>query len=293
MEYFLAVAREESITAAADYLHMTQPPLSRQLKELEDELGKKLFVRGNRRITLTEDGMLLRRRAEEILELVRKTKEEVSSSAEDISGDIYIGAAEVESFRTVAKTMVKMRKMYPAVKFHVTSGNAEDIMEKLDGGLYDFALFVDPVQNLNKYNYIRFPQRERWGLLTKSDNPLCEKGYVEPGDLEKEVLMMTSQRMFDSVLAGWYGTDLSGLTFAGHFNLVYNEAIAIEEGLGSALTLDRLITEKNNPNLRFLPLYPEISEGIDFAWKKYRTFSRAAGKFLEMLGEEIKLEREK
>lgn len=181
LQYFLAVAREESITKAAETLHMTQPPLSRQLKELENEVGKQLLIRGSRKVTLTEDGMLLRKRAEEMIDLLEKTKAELSSD-EHIGGDIYMGSGETEAVSTIAKVAKDLQKEHPFIRYHLYSGDAEHMIERLDKGLIDFALLVEPV-DIAKYDYIRLPVKDTWGVLMRNDSPLAEKESICAEDL--------------------------------------------------------------------------------------------------------------
>ncbi len=179
LQYFLAVARESSITKAAESLNMTQPPLSRQLKELEDELGKQLLIRGNREVTLTEEGMILRKRAEEMVELMEKTKSEIISSGENISGAIYIGGGETEGIRLIAKVAEKIQKKHPDISYHLFSGNADDVTERLDQGLLDFGVLIEPA-DIKKYDFIKLPARDRWGLLMRRDHPLATKQAIKP-----------------------------------------------------------------------------------------------------------------
>lgn len=183
LQYFLAVAREASITKAAESLNMTQPPLSRQLKELEGELGKQLLIRGNRRVTLTEEGMILRKRAEEMVELMEKTKAEVSSSGENIGGEIYIGGGETKGIRLIAKVAEKIQRKHPDISYHLFSGNADDVTERLDRGLLDFGILIEPA-DIKKYDFIRLPTKDRWGLLMRKDYPLAEKTTIQPEDLQ-------------------------------------------------------------------------------------------------------------
>ena len=182
LKYFLAVAREQSISAAADSLFLSQPTLSRQLKELEEQLGKQLFIRGNKKITLTEEGVLLRKRAEEIIELISRTEKEIGFSDNVISGDIYIGAGETDGLRIIARSAKELREKYQDINFHIISGDAVDIMEHLDKGLIDFALLLEPV-DIAKYSYIKLPVKDTWGVLMRRDSPLAAKNFITPEDL--------------------------------------------------------------------------------------------------------------
>ncbi len=287
LQYFLAVAREASITKAAESLHMTQPPLSRQLKELEEELGKQLFIRGNRRITLTEEGMILRKRAEEMVELMEKTKTEVSSSGKKISGEIYIGGGETEGIRLIAKVAEKIRKQYPNVSYHLFSGNAEDVTERLDRGLLDFGILIEPA-DMKKYDFIKLPTKDRWGLLMRRDHPLAGKSGIGPEDLQGLPLITSRQSLAHNELSGWLGKQYESLQIVATYNLIYNASLMVEEKVGCALCLDHIIPEYENSPLCFRPLEPPIEVGLDIVWKKYQVLTKSAALFLSMLQEEIK-----
>ena len=209
LEYFLAVAREQTISGAAEALHMTQPPLSKQMMELERELGKQLFIRGKRRITLTREGMLLRKRAEEILSLVEKTKAEVSTSDESISGDIYIGGGETEGMRLIVQTVRRVQEQYPNIRFHFSSGDGYDVTERLDRGLIDFGTLIEPI-DMSKYDYLRLPRPDTWGVLMRKEHPLASLKCIRPEDLQ-DVPMITSRQMEqEDGLSGWLGHGAGG-----------------------------------------------------------------------------------
>lgn len=281
LQYFLAVAREESISKAAESLHMTQPPLSRQLKELEQELGKQLFIRGNRKVTLTEDGMILRRRAEEIVELMEKTKQEMSSSGE-ICGDIYIGGGETDGFRLIAKVAETVRITYPGIHYHLFSGNAEDVSERLDRGLLDFGILIEPA-DIRKYDFIKLPAKDRWGLWMRKDHPLAKKEYITPHDLKNVPLLVSRQSLAHNELSGWLSKPYESLNIVATYNLIYNAILMVEEKMGCALSLDRLRPEYEDSPVCFRPLEPQIQVGMEIVWKKYRVFTKAAALFLEAL----------
>ena len=287
LQYFLAVAREASITKAAESLNMTQPPLSRQLKELEEELGKQLFIRGNRRVTLTEEGMILRKRAEEMVELMEKTKAEVSSSGENISGEIYIGGGETEGIRLIAKVAEKIRRKHPGISYHLFSGNAEYVTERLDRGLLDFGILIEPA-DIMKYDFIRLPTKDRWGLLMRRDHPLAEKSGVQPEDLQGLPLIASRQSLAHNELSGWLGKQYDSLQIVTTYNLLYNASLMVEENVGCALCLDHIIPEYENSPLCFRPLEPQIEVGLDIVWKKYQVFTKPATLFLNTLQAEIK-----
>ena len=288
LQYFLAVARESSITKAAESLNMTQPPLSRQLKELEDELGKQLLIRGNRKVTLTEEGMILRKRAEEMVELMEKTKSEIISSGENISGAIYIGGGETEGIRLIAKVAEKIQKKHPDISYHLFSGNADDVTERLDQGLLDFGVLIEPA-DIKKYDFIKLPARDRWGLLMRRDHPLATKQVIKPENLQGIPLIASRQSLAHNELSGWLGKQYESLHIVSTYNLLYNASRMVEENVGCALCLDNIIPEYENSPLCFRPLEPQITVGLDIVWKKYQVFTKPATLFLNMLQEEIAL----
>ena len=278
LQYFLAVAREASITKAAESLNMTQPPLSRQLKELEEELGKQLLIRGNRRVTLTEEGMILRKRAEEMVELMEKT---------NINGEIYIGGGETEGIRLIAKVAEKIQRKHPGVSYHLFSGNADDVTERLDRGLLDFGILIEPA-DIKKYDFIKLPTKDRWGLLMRRDHPLAEKSRIQPEDLQGLPLIASRQSLAHNELSGWLGKQYESLNIVTTYNLLYNASLMVEEKVGCALCIDHIIPEYENSPLCFRPLQPQIEVGLDIVWKKYQVFTKPATLFLNVLQEEIK-----
>ena len=287
LQYFLALAREASITKAAESLNMTQPPLSRQLKELEEELGKQLLIRGNRKVTLTEEGMILRKRAEEMVALMDKTKSEISSSGENISGEIYIGGGETEGIRLIAKVAERIQKNHPDISYHFFSGNADDVTERLDQGLLDFGILIEPA-DMKKYDFIKLPTRDRWGLLLRRDHPLAGKQGIKPEDLQGIPLIASRQSLAHNELSGWLGKQYESLRIVTTYNLLYNASLMVEENVGCALCLDHIIPEYENSPLCFRPLEPQITVRLDIVWKKYQVFTKPAKLFLNMLQEEIK-----
>ena len=288
LRYFLAVVREESISGAAESLHLTQPTLSRQLMDLEEELGVKLLNRGkkNRRVTLTEEGMLLRRRAEEIVALADKTMEEFNTSNEVVSGDIYIGGGETNAMRLIARIGKKLQTDYPLIRYHLYSGNADDVAERLDKGLLDFGLFIGAT-NMERYNYLRLPVTDTWGILMRRDSPLAVKESIRAEDLEGIPLIVSRQSMVHNELSGWSGHDFDQLNIVATYNLIYNASLMVDEGFGYALCLDRLVYSADNNNFCFRPLEPKLEAHLNIAWKKYQVFSKAAEKFLEALQGEL------
>ena len=284
LKYFLAIAQEESISKAAEVLHITQPTLSRQIMDLEVELKTKLLVRGkrNKKILLTEDGKLLKSRAQEIVELANKTEAEFLVDEKDISGDVYIGGGESDAMRIVAKTAKKLSKKYPNIKYHLYSGNGEDVTEKLNKGLLDFGLFIEPIDK-KEYGFIQLPQNDRWGLLMKKDSPLASKDYIVPEDLVELPILTSRQYLVKNLISGWLGYDFDKLNVVGTYNLLFNASIMVEEGFGYALCIDKLINLSGDSNLCFKPLRPKLEVGVLIAWKKNQVLSKCAKLFLEYL----------
>ena len=286
LQYFLAVAREESITKAAERLRMTQPPLSRQLKDLEDELGKQLLIRGSKKVTLTEDGMLLRKRAEELVDLMEKTKTELTSSNENINGDIHIGCGETEAISFLAQAAWDLRQKYPLIHYHIYSGDAERVTERLDKGLIDFGLLVGPV-DVNKYDYIRLPLKDTWGVLMRKDSPLAEKESITAEDLWDKPLIISHQTYINSEMFSWLKTDITKLNIVATYDLVYNASQFVKKGFGYVIALDKLINTTGDSSLCFRPLYPILEAGLCIVWKKYQVFSKASNAFLQQLQKEL------
>lgn len=282
LRYFLAVAREESICGAAESLHLSQPTLSRQLMDLETELGKKLFIRGNRRITLTQDGILLRKRAGEILDLVEKTASELSTVDDDMAGDIYIGAGETRGVHYLTQRARQLQKKYPRIRFHISSGDTADVTEQLDKGLIDFGLLFDPI-NLNKYSAHALPVSDTWGLLLRRDDPLAEKPSMTAADLAGLPLIISRRIQDGKPLTAWMGKDFASLNIVSTYSLVYNASLMVEDGLGYALCLDGIINTSGDSALCFRPLRPAAHANMSVVWQKYQVFSGASEKFLELL----------
>lgn len=282
LSYFLAVAREESITKAANLLHMTQPPLSRQLKDLEEELGKQLLIRGSKKVTLTEDGMLLRRRAEELVDLMEKTKAELSASDENISGEVYIGGGETDAISVIAQAAKELQKESPLIRYHIYSGDAYHVTERLDKGLIDFGLLVEPV-DITKYDYMQLPQKDAWGILMRKDSPLAEKETVCAEDLWNKPLIVSHQTAVSSEMSAWMKRDISKLNIVTTYDLIYNASHFVKKGFGYALALDKLVNTTGESELCFRPLFPTLEAGLCIVWKKHQVFSRAAEQFLRKI----------
>lgn len=281
LQYFLAVAREQNISAAAQSLHLTQPTLSRQLMELEKELGKQLMIRGSRKITLTEDGMRLRRRAEEILELVDRTEKEVMQSDDTVSGDIYIGTGETDGVRQIVRAANQLQGSHPGIRFHIVSGDAMDVCERLDKGLLDFGILLGDMDK-TRYSCMELPMKDTWGVLMRRDSPLAQRETVSPRDLWDKLLILSRQVDNKSGLYRWLRKEPSELHTVATYNLIYNASLMVDEGMGYAFTLDKLVNTAGS-NLCFRPLKPKMELGMYLVWKKSQLFSRAAELFLEQL----------
>ena len=281
LQYFLAVAQEQSISAAAQSLHLTQPTLSRQLRELEEELGKQLMIRGSRKITLTEEGMLLRKRAEEILDLVSRTEREVTQSDEAIAGDVYIGTGETDGVRQLAWVAKQIQQDYPDVRFHIVSGDAVDVCDRLEKGLLDFGVLLGDIDR-TRYNYLPLPMKDTWGVLMRRDSPLAGQQTVSPAQMWDKPLILSRQVDNKSGLYRWLGREPTQLNTVATYNLIYNASLMVDEGMGYAFTLDKLVNTTGS-NLCFRPLQPKLELGMHLVWKKSQVFSKAAGLFLDCL----------
>lgn len=282
LRYFIAIANQESISAAADYLHLSQPTLSRQLSDLEKELGTALFIRGNRKISLTEEGMFLLEKAKEIVDLVDKTEANFNQPEEIISGEIYIGGGETEAMSIIAKTLKEVLTACPNIKFHTYSGNADDITSKLDSGLLDFGIVIEPADK-QKYNYIQLPATDTWGVLMLKTSPLADKPFIHPKDLIDKPLIISRQTAGSNEIAGWFGQEIESLNIIGSYNLLYNASLMVKENIGYAMCIDKLIDTSEDSELCFRPLYPKLEAGLNIIWKKHQSFSKAASKFLNQL----------
>ncbi len=282
LQYFLAVAREQSLSGAAQSLHLSQPTLSRQLKDLEDELGKQLFTRSNKGIALTEEGMILRKRAEEIVQLMKKAEDEIALSDEAISGDVYIGAGESDVNRILGQAARQMQQTWPDIHYHISSGNAVFVLEQLDRGLIDFGLVYGSVDH-SKYESIRLPFLDTFGVLMRRDSPLAEKEIISPEDLADKPLILSAQEEREGwQLARLISPDISRLNIVATYTLIYNGSLLVKEGLGYAITFDRLINTQGT-SLCFRPLAPTRQLTASIVWKKYQLLSKPAQKFLEKL----------
>lgn len=286
LRYFLAVAREENISEAAERLHLTQPTLSRQLMDLEEELGVQLFERAkrSRKIVLTEAGTFLRRHAEEIVLLADKTEAAFAAVGEDVAGDVYVAAGETEAVRLLAKAAGLLHQEHPQIRHHVSSGDGLYVEDQLDKGLADFGLMLGPV-NPEKYEVLPLSHRDVWGVLMRKDSPLAEKETIRNSDLWSEPLILSRQSTSYSQLIRWLGRELAEVNVVGYYSLAYNASLMTEEGLGYTLTLDGLINTTGDSPLCFRPLEPKLELETSLVWKKYQSFSRAAELFLRKVKE--------
>lgn len=285
LRHFLEIARAGNMSRAAETLHVSQPALSKQMKELELELGKKLFRRGSSSLSLTDEGMLLRKRAEDILDMVDKTTDEFKALDDITGGEVHIGCAESHQIKYLARTIRLFQKSYPLFRYHLTSGNTEQVVERLDRGLIDFAVIVEP-PNLSKYNYLEIPEANRWGLVLKKEDPLAAKSRIRFEDLIGLALICSEQGMkFD--IARWCGEKADVLNLSGTVNLAYNGSVFVKEGLGYMLTFDNLVDTGADSELCFRPLEPLLETKMFVIWKKYQVFTPIAELLLDRLKAQI------
>lgn len=283
MRYFLAVAREENMTRAAELLHVTQPTLSKSLKSLEDELGKKLFVRHSFHIELTEEGVLLRKRAEDLVSMADKIQTEFLSLDDVLGGEIYLGLAESYQIRYLAAEIKTLKNTYPDLRYHITSGDTEQVTEKLDRGVIDFAVLAEE-PNAEKYHYLTFPKADVWGVVMPKDCPLAGKPSISVDDLAGFPLFCSEQG-WSKDIAKWCGNEIDKLHLEGSFRLSYNGSLFVREGLGYLLTFEHLIDTSPDSGLAFRPLTPRLETKLYLIWKKYQVFTPIAEKMLEKLRE--------
>lgn len=279
LEYYLMVAREENITKAAELLHITQPTLSRQLAQMEEELGVHLFKRGKRSITLTEEGLLLKRRAQEIIDLSEKTKQELKHESESLTGNIIIGSGETKSIHFLVDWMAEFYHQYPQVTFDIHSATADQIKDQIEKGLMDIGLLTEPVE-IGKYQFIRLPEKVRWGVLVRSDNRLAEKKYVTVEDLQGTPLLVPKRELVQNELANWFKEGYEKLNIVATYNLLNNAAAMVESIQGAAVCMDY---DNRYDNLEFIPLEPLMETGAVIVWKKSQFISPVLKKFIEHL----------
>ncbi len=280
--YFLAVARERNITRAAESLNLTQPTLSKQLMELETQLGKQLFIRGKRIMTLTEDGAFFRSKAQEITELMEKTEAAFSSTENTVRGDIYFGCAETYDMEYITEIMAEIKNKYPDIVFHIHSGDAGTVLEKLDKGLIDVGLLLGGTR-FDKYNYIELPIKESFGMLMPENDMLAQKDKISLADIIKLPLIIPEQTFFDHYEENFFGDNYSKINIAATYNLIYNAIFMVKKGIGYAICLDKLIEPCYGTGLVFKPIITNFVADICIVTKKYQTFSPAVKVFIEYL----------
>lgn len=286
LKYFLAVANEKNVTKAAQTLHISQPTLSRQLMQLEEELDVPLFIRGKRKIILTEAGLLLKRRAEEIVTLAEKTRLEIGNQANEVVGEIVIACGITDATMVMGKYIKKFKELYPNVLFTVRNGNSDFIIEGIDSGLVDIGFVLEPV-NVDKLNYLRMNNLERWGVLVKTNSPLANKEYVTPSDLIKVPLINSARIESQEQLKKWMGKDYGKLHFAAVSELTTTASILVTNDVGIAVVIEGSVNNAINQDLCFKPLYPELTTTSLVVWKKYQSFSYTITKFIDFITKEI------
>lgn len=278
LRYFLAVVREENISRAAETLHVAQPSLSRQIAQLEEELGTPLFVRG-RHLTLTDAGVLLRRRAEEVVQLMDKIESEFQGQ-ENVAGTITFGSGGQGSAAILAQAMEAFRREHPKITYSIYTNNADSIKEYLDRGLIDFGLLLEPI-DVSKYDYLRLDARERWGILMPAGHPLAVKDHITREDLQDVPLITTNRLALRRELSNWFGTELGQLNLFATYNIITNVATLVADGAACALTIEGAVGLFDPAKIVFRPLFPELTMTSVLAWKKFSPVFGAAGKFLE------------
>lgn len=280
LNYFLTIAQEGSISSAAELLHMTQPPLSRQLKALEEELGTPLFYREKGGMVLTAKGELLRQYAQNILRLTTQAEQDLSSDREEIFGDIYLGAAETCAVYSLFGVMRDLQKTHPKLKLHVYSGNALEILQKVDDGSLDMGVVYEPTDTRN-YNCLKLPDRDRWGVLMRKDSPLAAKEAVMPQDLWDQPLIVSIQSLQQRDLASWMHRELPELNIVATYNLLFNAGLMVRQGMGYALVIHELIRYHEGSPLCYRPLTPTVPIGLELIWRKQPPLSSAAQYYLD------------
>ena len=280
LRYFLAVADERNITRAANRLHVSQPALSTQLAALEDELGQKLFERGARGITLTEKGLALKRRADDLVDLAERIESEIKSKdSDELAGTLSIGAGETPAFRSVARAADELRRSNPRLHFSVTSGNGEDIVAHLREGTFDLGVLIGPGR-YDGFDYLTLPYTHRWGLAVRKDSPLAAKKRIPPKDARGIPLICSRQAMVKEFLAGWFGCPFGKLDVVANYNLIYNAAVFVEAGLGAAVCIDGMIPQEFAERIVFRPFAPALVSDVYLAWRKNAALPPAANVLL-------------
>lgn len=280
LRYFLTVVREEGINRAAEVLHITQPTLSRQLAQLEDEVGVKLFHRGSRKITLTDEGILLRRRAEEILSLVDRAEQELMEQDIKVEGRIVIGGGELAAMRELPDLIASFREKYPLVTFDLFTGNADLVKEQMEKGLIDIGVLLEPV-DMEKFDFIRLKGRERWVVLMRPDDPLAQKESIRAEDLKDAPLILPRRTNVQNEAVNWLGDSFRESQVIFTSNLATNGALMVQRGLAYSLVIEGALPFWDKENIIFRPFFPELTANSVFAWKKQQPFSPAVSKFID------------
>lgn len=280
LRYFLTTATEGNITRAADVLHVTQPTLSRQLMDLEKELGTTLVLRGKKGLTLTDDGLFFRQRAEEIVELADLLEQRFAEKSDIVNGIINIGASEAIGSRMMAKLIRNFSEKYPLVQFHLYNEMADNVKDRLDKGLADIGLLLEPI-DAHKYEYLRLPQKETWGILLRDDHPLASHEVITPEDIGECPLILPLREKVCEDIINWIGKEEKDLHIPLSYTLLSNAVLLVEEGLGCAFCLDGALAVHSSPNLKFIPIYPEKTTRSVLVWKKNQLFSPATSLFIQ------------
>lgn len=280
LRYFLTAATEENITRAADVLHVTQPTLSRQLMDLEKELGTTLMLRGKKGLTLTDDGLFFRQRAEEIVELADRLEQRFAEKSESVTGIINVGASEAIGSRMMAKLIRQFSDKYPLVQFHLYNEMADNIKDRLDKGLVDVGLLLEPI-DVHKYEYLRLMQKETWGVLMRTDHPLAGLEVITPEDIAEYSLILPLREKVREDIINWIGREEKNLHIPLSYTLLSNAVLLVEEGMGCAFCLDGALAVRSSPNLKFIPIQPEKTTRSVLVWKKNQIFSPATSLFIQ------------
>lgn len=280
LRYFLTVVREEGINRAAEALHITQPTLSRQLSQLEKEVGVKLFNRGAKKITLTNEGILLRRRAEEILALVDRTEQELIEQDEQVEGRVVIGGGELAAMQELPKIISSFREKYPLVTFDIFTGNADVVKEQMEKGLIDIGVLLEPI-DIEKFDFIRLKGKEQWGVLMRPDDPLAEKEVITAKNLENTSLILPRRNNVQNELTNWMGDSFQESQVLFTSNLSTNGALMVQSGLAYSLVIEGSVPFLDKEKIIFRPVSPRLTSNSVLAWKKQQPFSLAATKFIE------------
>lgn len=282
LNYFIAVAECGSISKAAQKLFITQPNLSRQLQKLEEELGQKLLIRGNKNAELSDAGKLLYKRAKEITELASKTRDELSSDNGELAGTVSIGGGESYAVELIARAAKDMKDDHPRVKFDFFSGDTDAVTEKLDKGLIDFGILIEP-SDLTKYNSLRLPLKDTWGILARDDSPVANKSFVTPKDLQDLPLIFSVHSFKKNAITEWFDKTPEKLNVVATYNLLYNASLMVKQGIGYAVGLDKIVGTSSESGLKFIPFEPRLETHLDVAWKKSAVLSRTSETFLKYL----------